>query len=384
VITRPVSGGLGTATQQVVVGEEAATSGTGLFPETQAEITPFKAVEDLLVADVTVYESHRFWKYGYFKVEIKRRGPEALPVIPKDVVLVQDSSASMTEQRLYFCRDGLVRALDHVGPDDRFNVISFKDGASWCFHEWAANNPANRKKARAFIEKLQASGETDIFTSAKSLLEVSRDDKRPVVVILVTDGRPTTGLTDSTDIIGQFSKLNDGDLAVFTMGTVQTANEYLLDLLGYCNGGGSFVVDRGRWDIPDSLARIASETSRPVMHDVAFRFADGCECEVFPALTGNLYLDRGLVLYGRYPKGLEKLVFQAVGKGRDVGCDMIFDVDLESASRTKDRELRDDWARQKVYHLIGEHARTGNPAVLSELRSTARAYGMRIPYRGEL
>jgi len=380
----PVAGGATGGVGVVAIGEERAESGAGLYPEPREEITSLQPVEDLLTVDITVFESLRDIRYGYFRMVIRRIGPEALPVMPKDVALVQDGSASMTEQRLYFCREGMIRALDQIGPDDRFNVVGFKDDVQWCFRDWAANNPERRAEARAFIQALQSSGETDIFASTKALLSLKRDATRPVVVVLVTDGRPTTGLTDSSDIIAQFTRANAGEMALFTMGTVQTANAYLLDLLAYCNGGGSLVVTRGRWDIPDALERVASETSRPVLHDIGFRFAEGGGCEVFPAATGNLYLDRTLVLLGRYPRGTESVLFQAVGRGRDAVCDMIFDVGLRGAARSRDEDLRAEWARQKLYHLIGAHARGGQPELLDEIRATARAYGIDVPYRREV
>jgi hypothetical protein len=363
--------------------ERRAESGATLFSETPAQITSLRPIESLLSAEVTVYETLRDWRYGYFRIEIRRIGPEALPVLPKDVLLVQDCSASMAEQRLYFCRQGLARCLEQIGPQDRFAVVGFRDKVEKCFDGWAENNATNRARASAFIGGMVSAGETDIFGSIQSLLDIKGSTRRPVVAVMVSDGQPTAGVVDSSDIIGKFSKLNDGAISVFAMGTVQTANAYLLDLLSYCNGGESLVVTKGRWDIPDSLAGLASQTARPVLNAVRFRFAEGGGCEVYPASTGNLYLDRPMALTGRYVRGTPGVVFQAVGRGLKADCDMIFNLDLSKARRTDDRGLRETWASQKIYHLIGQHARTGDPKTLEEIRATARAYGLRVPYRGE-
>jgi hypothetical protein len=379
-----VAGGGQAKTPGVAVGEQQAETGKSLFAETPREVTPMKAIENLLTAEVTVYETLRDWKYGYFRIEVRRVGPETLPVLAKDVVFIQDCSASITEQRLHFCRDGMERCMDQIGPDDRYEVIGFRDKTELCFGQWAASNAANRARAVGYIQGMLSTGETDVLGSIKTLLALKREANRPIVAVMVTDGRPTSGELNSADIIGQFSKLNEGAISIFALGTAQTANSYLLDLLGYCNGGGSYVVNRGRWEIPDALAGLAAQTARPVLHGVDFRFADGCGCDVYPARTGNLYLDRPLVLHGRYPRGLRNVVFQAVGQGKDVRCDMIFNVDLTKAAKTDNAELRTDWALQRVYHLIGEHARTGDPESLDEIRHTARSYGLRVPYRGEL
>ena len=96
--------------------------------------------------------------------------------------------------------------------------------------------------------------------------------------------------------------------------------------------------------------------------------------------TSNLYLDRPLVLYGRCPRQEERLVFQAVGQAAEARCDMIFDLNMEWALRTKDKTLRKEWARQKVYHLLGEHARDPQAVTVEAIRQTAREYDVDIPY----
>ncbi len=63
---------------------------------------------------------------------------------------------------------------------------------------------------------------------------------------MVSDGVSTIGMTDSTEIIGRFTKQNDGAMSVFSMGTTQKANAYLLDLISTCNRGDSRLVQTGR------------------------------------------------------------------------------------------------------------------------------------------
>ena len=65
-------------------------------------------------------------------------------------------------------------------------------------------------------------------------------------------------------------------------------------------------------------------------------------------ITMNLYKDRALVLYGRYPKGLEHVIFQATGAAGDARCDMICDLSRRDEETNEGRnELRDAWALQK-------------------------------------
>lgn len=366
-----------------VPSEAVVEEGTELFKETLEDITPLKPIERVLAARASTYESRRDREYGYFKVEIEGLGTDVLPVMPKDVILMQDCSASMAEQRLYFCRQGLNACLDLLGDNDRFEVIGFRQTADRCFGNLVDSDPANIEKARAFIANMRPGGNTDILSSIRDLAALPREAGRPIVVLMVSDGLATSGQTGSSDIIGQFSQMNDGLLSIYTIGTVQTADKYLLDLLSYSNRGEVIPLGKGRWSIPSSIRDAMDKVSRPVLADVGFRFPVGSTCEVYPVQTSNLYLDRPLVLYGRYPRGEEKVTFQAVGEAQKVKCDMLFDVSLAEGAGKGDGDVRDEWAKQKVYHLIGQYARRQDPDTLREIRDTAREYKVDVPHRGK-
>lgn len=381
-LTQKAAGSAGGDTPSVSIGEQLAESGGDLFREEPGDVVDLKPIENLLVAEVSTYSPLLDLRYGYFRVEIKRAGPDVLPVMPKDVLLVQDCSASMAEQRLYFCRDGLHRSLEALNPEDRFNVVAFREDAERCFPDWAsAGDEQALEKARGFVRELRSGGNTDIYGSLQDLTEVTGDAARPMLGIVITDGHSTTGMTDNSEIIGEFTKANDGEMSVFAMGTIQSANRYLLDLLSYCNRGNAILARGGRWGIPESMVELVNSVSRPVLTDIAFRFAGG-ECEVYPSLSADLYMDRPLVFYGRYPKRDDRIVFQVVGQGLQRRCDMIFNLPVTDETKTRDKSIRMDWARQKIYHLIGEFTRTRNPDVLETLRGTSRDYRVPIPHWG--
>jgi len=379
------SGGGGTA------GRGAAEGGTASvirveprphFDETQ-RVSVLKALERYLKADVQVYRPALDSRYSYCRIEVKRRTSDLLPVLEKDVLLVQDASASITEQKLYYCREGMLRALELIGPGDRFNVVEFRAGCAKCFSGWAPADMESLQRAREFILGIRSEGDTDIFGSMRELLNLPRKPGRPVIAIVVSDGVATVGLTDRSQIIESFSQANAGAVSVFTMGTYAGANAYLLDLLSYRNRGDTHIVRTGRWDIPGLIEARVREVSRPVLSDVRFRFAGQVWCEAYPALTSNLYLDRPLVLLGRFPRAARRLVFRATGRADDIECDMVFDLDLAQAQEG-DKAIRTSWAWQKAYALIGEHTRTRNAGVLEDLRQLRKDYGIRIPYRDEL
>jgi Ca-activated chloride channel family protein len=337
---------------------------------------PLTPIESLLRARLSVFSDRSDPDYKYARVDIERAGADAMPVLPKDILFIQDCSGSITEQRLAFCRDGLLRCLAQLSPRDRFNVVEFRDATRRCFTDWAPANAQNVERA------MVSHGYTDIYASLRELLAMERKPVRPVVVILISDGLPTAGVRDSAEIISAFTRENGGAVSVFAMATFDQANLYLMDMLSYMNRGDSTAARRGRWSIPDVLDAQFIGVNRPVLSDMHFRFSSP-GAEMVPLQTPNLYLDRSLVLYGRFPKNADRVVFQVVGRSGEKGCDMVFDLKMDQAVKG-DVVIREEWAWHNIYGLIGEHTRTKDPAAVSEIKRLAKRYGLSVPYADEL
>jgi len=355
-----------------------------LYKETQQEITDLKPLEDLLTVNMETFSSRGDNDYKYFKLQINRASPDILPQLPSDIMIVQDCSASMTEQKLYFCRQAITNWLENVPKQNRINVASFRTEDEMCFKEWKDASPENIKAAQDFVMKMKADGNTDIYGSIKNLVDMPTIPGRPIVILVISDGYSTTGVTASTAIIGQFSRLNEGKISVFTLGTIKLANEYLLEQLAYCNRGSATIVTKGRWDIPVEIGNVLESVKRPVLIDLRLMFPENSGVEVYPSMTENLYLDRELVIYGRYPKDKEKLVFQAVGESIDKSCDMVFDIPFGTAITVKDKTIEEIWAKQKIYSLMGDYAKKPSVDIMNQINDTARIYDVKLPYRGRL
>jgi hypothetical protein len=351
-----------------------------LSGEADEDVTDIRPVETVLKLDLYTYEAD-YEDAVYFKIQIQRLRDDALPVLPKDVLLIQDCSESMTERKLKRCKTGLHAWLDRLGPEDRFDLMGFRDEAYRCFGFWTNVTPATRARANWFINNMSSRGRTDVYASLEPLLELDATPQRPVVAVLVTDGRPTMGLVDSSDIIETFSQRNEGRVSVFAFGGGRRVNRYLLDLLSYKNRGDSLVVQADA-DIPTGLDDWAGQLSRPVLTELDFRFAGLDESEIYPRTLTHLYLDRPLEIYGRTVGALQKVAFQVLGRSGPVPHDMVFRLSWDEAHAAGE-QLRTAWAWHKAYHLIGEHIRTRDDTVMDQIRAVEARYGLAVPYGGD-
>jgi len=247
-----------------------------------------------------------------------------------------------------------------------------------CFPEWQPATAESLGQAARFADDMRARGQTDLFTPLQQVLKLPRTAGRPTIAVLMTDGRPTMGTVDSSDIIARFSQQNAGEISVFTVGAGDRVNTFLLDLLGHNNRGGSWIMPL-REQIPDAVKRAARELSRPVLANLAYRFSGDSAAEVYPATLTHLYLDRPLRLYGRCPLDQKAAVLQIVGESGAQKRDMVFALDLAEATDGGEG-LRREWVAQKIYRLINDHLAGGRAETVQEIRDLSIRHNVPLPY----
>ncbi len=348
-----------------------------MLDETIADVTDVEPIERFLSVAVSTYKAASE-NALYFELAISRAGVEALPVLPKDVLLVQDSSESITRTKLDFFKAGLIEYLRTLTTADRLNLMRYSESPELCFKDWQPVTADTLQAAAQFVEELRARGQTDLFSPLQQVLRIPRRPDRPMVVVLMTDGRPTMGTIDSSDIIARFSKANQGKVSIFTVGAGDRVNTFLLDLLGHNNRGGSWIMPL-REQIPDAVRRAARELSRPVLANLAYRFSADSAAEVYPRTLTHLYLDRPLRLVGRCPADQKSAVLQIVGESGPAKRDMVFAIDLEEAEDGGEG-LRREWVAQKIYKLINDHLTSGRDDTLREIRDLSIRHNVPLPY----
>ena len=345
--------------------------------ESPADVTDLEPIERLLAVDVAVFRAADE-NAVYFELSVSRAGAEALPVLPKDVLLIQDCSESMTRTKLDFFKDGLVAYLRTLTTADRVNVMRYSDSPVLCFEDWVPVSAGSLSEAARFVDAMRARGQTDLFTPLQQVLRHHRPGGRPMIAVLMTDGRPTMGVSDSSEIIARFSRQNEGRVSVFTVGAGDRVNVFLLDLLGHNNRGGSWILPL-RDQIPDAVRRAARELSRPVLANLEYRFSGDSEAEVYPGTLTHLYLDRPLRLVGRAPLAQKSAVLQIVGESGPQRRDMVFALDLDAAAPGGEG-IRREWVAQKIYKLINDHLESGRADVVREIRDLSRRHNVPLPY----
>lgn len=342
-------------------------------------------IEESLTASVRAFRPARSDGYTYFEISVVRKDAQILPAIPRDILVAIDASASISDERLYQCKEAVRKFLAGAfNPGDRFNLLAFNTDNSWAFPGgWAAPTVQNIAAASKFIESVRSAGNTDIYNAMDGVLrELSNDPRRSTIVLLVSDGVATAGqFRRDSEIIGGFSDRNNGKVSVFSLGVKKASDDYLLSMISYANRGGNAGIARDRFGIPSMFDGLFKSIGTPVLTDVRFTFNNAAGATMAPVHTENLYHDRPLKIFGRVPESVREVMFQARGFNGDKPHDMLFALDLgEAAPGAGDPEIATGWARARIYDLIVEAAKNGEEAVLPEMREISMRHGVRIPF----
>jgi hypothetical protein len=357
--------------------------------DTQNKIEKIRETVTYMPLDDTLSASLETYKEAdtlFFKVAIQPRKDKPIPVISKDIIWVLDVSASMTEERLAFCRKALTLGLETMNPNDRFAVIAFRDSVFHAFpNGWMVVNPETIKKTTTFIEGLRSFGTTDVLGSLRNLIALPRDPTRPMIAMIVSDGKPTTGMTESSGIIGAFSRLNKGMVSIYSFGTHRGANAYLLDMLTYCNRGDSTIIQGSRWDIPDGISSVYLGFRNPVLSDASIIFDATSNSEVYPRRTSNLYKDHPMEVFGKCRATETEVIFQIRGLAGDKGYDSIFRLPISSATPGTSA-LKTRWASQKMFMLASMYSRDAESRaqVLGTMQQLSRNYDIQLLYPSDI
>lgn len=348
-----------------------------MLDEVRADVTDVAPIEQMLAVDVSTYRATDEDAL-YFEVAITRSGVESLPVLPKDVLLIQDCSESITRTKLDYFKEGIVDYLRTLTTADRINLMRYSDTPTLCFDTWEPVTTDSLAQAVQFTAGLRARGQTDLFAPLQQVLKIPRQKDRPMIAVLMTDGRPTVGTVDSSDIIARFSRANAGQISMFTIGAGDRVNTFLLDLLGHNNRGGSWLMAL-REQIPAAVKRAARELSRPVLANLDFRFSGDSAAEVYPGTLTHLYLDRPLRLVGRCPANQTNALLQIIGDSGAQKHDMVFGLDL-TAARDGGEGIRREWVAQKIYKLMNDHIENRRGDILREIRDLSIRHNVPLPY----
>jgi Ca-activated chloride channel homolog len=324
-------------------------------------------------------------KDGYFMLLLAPKAElDEKAVAAKEVVFVLDTSGSMADDgKMEKARAALRFGVNALNARDRFNIVSFA-GEEHLLSERLLNADASGKKqALEFIERLKATGGTNINDALLAAFKQLPASERPQMVVLLTDGQPTVGTTSASKIMSNAKEANRSNARLFTFGVGYDINTLLLDGLAG-EGRGAVTYIEPKEDIELKVSSFFSKVNYPVLSDLKLDWG-GSETELlYPRALPDLFHGSQLVLVGRYrPKPDFKLTLTGKVAGRERR--FVYG-DLKFPETQRDHEfLGHLWAMRRVGHLLDQIRLNGeNKELRDEIVALGTRYGIVTPYTSAL
>ena len=360
-----------------------------LLPDQDFEVIYTVSEEDVGLNLLTYLDPERdssFAREGYFLL-LAAPSVEVDRVIPRDIILVLDTSGSMEGVKLEQAKQAASYVLEHLNPEDRFNLIAFSTGIKRFAYELQPASKANQ--AISWIEKMDALGGTNINQALLEALSFNAADEyevsRPQVILFLTDGLPTEGVTEVEQILANTRATSPANTRLFSFGVGDDVNTELLDTLAEENRGlVSYVRPEERID--EEVSSLYTKIQTPVLTDLEIDFGDVLVEEMYPSEIPDLFAGSQLLLAGRYrlPEGVSgreliSLSGKVGSQTKTYQYRVNFDPDV--ASPAGHSFIPRLWAARKIGYLLTQIRHQGeNEEWVEAVIQLSLQYGIITPY----
>jgi Ca-activated chloride channel family protein len=172
--------------------------------------------------------------------------PAAPTTKPRNAAAVQvvlDRSGSMAGERLDAAQRGLIALVDRLGPEDRFGVVAFDDGAQVVV---PAGPLTDRQQVKQAIAAIVPGGTTNLSGGYLRGLQEARRvaGDTGATLLLLSDGHANEGIVDPGRLGGVAANARTHDVTTATIGIGLDYDDTLLATLAeHGQGGHAFAPD---------------------------------------------------------------------------------------------------------------------------------------------
>ncbi|XP_034143445.1 inter-alpha-trypsin inhibitor heavy chain H3-like isoform X2 [Esox lucius] len=230
---------------------------------------------------VIVYDVHRKKSIGDLKKSdgyfVHHFAPSDLPRIPKNVVFVIDRSGSMSGRKIEQTREALLKILEDLVEYDHFGLITFGSSVSPWKKELLPANQKNLEAAKKFVQNIRDRGATDINAAVlrgTDMLNRHLREGTASLLILLTDGDPTTGVTNLETIHKNIKEAINKRFLLYCLGFGMDVNFEFLEKMALENNG----VGRRIYEDSDAALQLQGfyeEVATPLLTDVQMVYLGG-------------------------------------------------------------------------------------------------------------
>ena len=297
---------------------------------------------------------------GYFMAVLTPPPLTADQLVPRDVVLVVDTSGSMAaDGKIDQAKAAARHLIAGLRETDRVNILRFSSGVIPFADAPVPVTAGTRAKLERFVGEMTASGGTALGDALLQALALKPVAGRVRTIVLLSDGAPTIGITDPRQIVAIAAAGGEKGLAVYPFGVGSGVNAALLRGIARATGGRAEIFRPGG-ELETRVKAFLDRTNAPAIADVRLSVPRIRLYDTFPRRRTVAHLGEQVVICGRWDGAAHSVVTAKA---------LVGDREMTVASNDHfpfpvpeygDRVVADLFARMKLDFLEEEQAiRTG-------------------------
>lgn len=297
-------------------------------------------------------------------------GDEQPSSMPRDLVLVIDTSGSMHGTSLAQAKRALLLALDGLAPDDRFNIVQFNSETSALFAGSMPATPGNVSVAGRYVDGLAANGGTEMRAALEHVLGAETPETHLRQVVFITDG----SVGNESELIGLIDE-GLGDARLFTVGIGSAPNGWFMRKAAEA-GRGSYTFVSALHEVEEKMQRLVRKLERPQVTGIEVEWPGAPAA--FPAVVPDLYAGEPVMIRARIdhqPRPGDQLRVSSDAQSGSWG------VSMPLAGASERTGVAAMWARARIEDLV-DRQRAGEDAeaTRSSIIETALDHHLVSPY----
>jgi Ca-activated chloride channel family protein len=281
----------------------------------------------------------------------------------REITLVLDRSGSMSGGKLDQARGAALQVLEGLADGESFAIVDYASDVARFASPATVKDKVSLAAARAYLASLRPGGGTNLHGALAVALGAPPTPGTLPIVLFLTDGLPTVGVTTEGGIRALAEGANPHARRIFTFGVGHDVNVPLLDRLAEVSRATSTYV-LPQEDVELKVAQVFKRLTGPVLSSAELQTvaADGSidtrrVRAQQPGRIPDLFADDQLVVLGRYLGG-EPLHFRLRGDWLGSPRTFAFRFDLGKAT-TANGFVPRLWASRRIAELVDEVRQAG-------------------------
>ncbi|ERE91862.1 inter-alpha-trypsin inhibitor heavy chain H1-like protein [Cricetulus griseus] len=205
--------------------------------------------------------------------------PQNLTNMSKNLVFVIDISGSMEGQKVKQTKEALLKILGDVKPGDNFDLVLFGSQVQSWKGSLVPATQANLQAAQDFVRRFSLAGATNLNGGLLRGIEIlnKAQGSHPElsspasILIMLTDGEPTEGETDRSQILKNVRNAIRGRFPLYNLGFGHDLDFNFLEVMSMENSGWAQRIYEDH-DATQQLQGFYNQVANPLLTDVELQY----------------------------------------------------------------------------------------------------------------